>query len=97
LNCYELYRLGGYPVYVPHLLLGLTITVLLTWLNYRGIQASARLSKITTFTFLTLVIIFALAGAEHGSVSNFHPPVQSCAAPLHFAGLAGRALAGVGL
>ena len=73
LNTHELYRLGGYPVYLPHMVLGLTITVLLTWLNYRGIQASARLSKATTFTFLALVIIFALAGAKHGSVSNFHP------------------------
>ena len=73
LNTHELYRLGGYPVYLPHMLLGLTITVSLTWLNYRGIQASARLSKTTTFTFLTLVIIFALAGAKHGSVSNLYP------------------------
>ncbi len=73
LNTHELYRLGGYPLYLPHMVLGLTITVLLTWLNYRGIQASARLSKATTFTFLTLVIIFALAGAKHGSVSNFYP------------------------
>ena len=73
LNTHELYRLGGYPVYLPHMLLGLTITGLLTWLNYRGIQASARLSKTTTFTFLTLVVIFALAGARHGTVSNFYP------------------------
>src|SRR5246127_5444615 len=73
LNTHELYRLGGYPVYLPHLLLGLIITIVLTWVNYRGIQASARLSKTTTFTFLTLVIIFALAGAKHGSVSNFYP------------------------
>ena len=73
LNTIELYRVGGYPVYLPHMLLGLTLTVLLTWLNYRGIQASARLSKTTTFIFLTLVIIFALAGATHGSLSNFYP------------------------
>ncbi|HXX02347.1 MAG TPA: APC family permease, partial [Candidatus Acidoferrales bacterium] len=73
LNTIELYRVGGYPVYLPHLLLGLTLTVLLTGLNYRGIQASARVSKTTTFTFLSLVIVFALAGAGHGSVSNFHP------------------------
>ena len=73
LNTIELYRLGGYPVYLPHMLLGLTLTVLLTWLNYRGIQASARLSKTTTFTFLTLVVIFALAGARHGCTSNFYP------------------------
>jgi len=45
----------------------------LTYLNYRGIQASARIAKTTTFTFLTLVVIFALAGARHGSASNFRP------------------------
>src|SRR5581483_8889832 len=73
LNPLGLYRLGGYPVYLPHILLGLTLTLLLTWLNYRGIQASARLSKATTFTFLALVAVFALAGASHGSTSNFHP------------------------
>jgi amino acid transporter len=73
LNTIELYRLGGYPVYLPHLVLGLTLTVLLTWLNYYGIQASARLSKTTTFTFLTLVVIFAVAGATHGSISNWRP------------------------
>jgi amino acid transporter len=30
-------------------------------------------SKTATFTFLTLVVIFALAGVSHGSVSNFYP------------------------
>jgi basic amino acid/polyamine antiporter, APA family len=73
LNSGELYRLGGRPVYLPHLLLGLLIIVCLTYLNYRGIQASARIAKTTTFTFLTLVVIFALAGARHGSASNFRP------------------------
>jgi len=69
----ELYRLGGRPIYLGHLILGLTITVLLTWLNYRGIQASARFLKWTTFTFLGCVVIFATAGFGHGSLSNFRP------------------------
>jgi len=73
LNTIELYRLGGYPVYLPHMLLGLGLTVVLTWLNYHGIQASARLGKTTTFTFLTMVVIFALAGAKHGSAANLRP------------------------
>jgi len=73
LNKFELYRLGGYPVYLPHLLLGLAITVVLTWVNYRGIKAGARLAKTTTFTFLALVILFALAGARHGNSGNLHP------------------------
>jgi len=73
MNSLELYRLGGYPVYLPHVILGLTITAVLGWLNYRGIQASARFMKWTTLTFLTLVVIFALAGAKHGSPANLHP------------------------
>ena len=73
LNQFELYRLGGYPVYLPHLLLGLFITVGLTWVSYRGIKAGARLAKTTTFTFLALVVVFALAGYVHGSPENLHP------------------------
>ncbi len=73
LNTHELYRLGGRPVYLPHVVLGLALTALLTWVNYRGIKTSARFLKTTTFTFLTLVIVFALAGVKHGSVSNFYP------------------------
>ena len=73
LNTHELYRLGGYPVYLPHILLGLVITIGLSWVNYRGIRAGARLGKMTTFTFLSLVVVFALAGALHGTPENFHP------------------------
>ena len=73
LNKIELYRVSGRPVYLPHILLGLLIAAFFTWLNYRGIRASTRFLKLTTFTFLTLVIIFALAGAEHGSRVNFRP------------------------
>src|SRR5215468_11634870 len=73
LNQLELYRLGNRPVYLPHLLLGLLIAVFFTWLNYRGIRTSTRFLKFTTFTFLTLVIMFAVAGAKHGSAGNLRP------------------------
>jgi amino acid transporter len=73
LNTHQLYTLGGYPVYLPHLVLGLFITIALTWVSYRGIQAGARLGKTTTFTFLALVIVFALAGAGHGKLENLRP------------------------
>jgi APA family basic amino acid/polyamine antiporter len=73
LNSVALYRLGNYTVYLPHIALGLLITIFFTWLNYRGIQASAKFLKFTTFTFLALVVVFALAGAQRGTVRNFHP------------------------
>ena len=73
LNSIELYRLGNYTVYLPHIILGLLITIFFTWLNYRGIHASAKFLKLTTFTFLAMVVVFALAGAQHGTVRNFRP------------------------
>ena len=73
LNRMELYRLGGHPVYLPHLVLGLTLTVVITWVNYRGIQTSARVAKFTTFAFLTLVLAFAASGVQHGSTANLRP------------------------
>ena len=73
LNSFALYRIGNHAIYLPHLLLGLTIAVFFTWLNYRGIQTSTRFLKFTTFTFLALVVGFALAGAKHGSAGNLHP------------------------
>lgn len=73
LNRIEMYRLGGQPVYFPHLVLGLVIAGVFTGLNYRGIQASATFLKWTTFIFLSLVVLFAAAGAKHGSPSNLRP------------------------
>lgn len=73
LSSIELYRLGNHSVYLPHIVLGLTITGFFTWLNYYGIHASAKFLKFTTFTFLTLVVVFAVAGAQHGDVRNFRP------------------------
>src|SRR5262249_8998126 len=73
LNTIELYRVGSYTVYLPHIALGLAITVFFTWLNFFGIHASTKFLKFTTFTFLTLVIVFALAGTRHGTIQNFRP------------------------
>ncbi len=73
LNSIELYRIGNPPVYLPHLVLGLAIALFFTWLNYHGIHTSTRFLKFTTFTFLALVIGFALAGAKHGTSANLHP------------------------
>jgi basic amino acid/polyamine antiporter, APA family len=73
LNRIEMYRLGGQPVYLPHFILGLVITIAFTWLNYRGIHASAQFLKWSTFVFLALVMLFTAAGATHGSPSNLQP------------------------
>lgn len=73
LNSIELYRVDGKPVFLPHLLIGLGLTTLLTILNYRGIRLSATFQNWTTFGTLALFVIFVGAGVTHGSTANFVP------------------------
>jgi amino acid transporter len=69
----ELYRIAGRPVYLPHLIIGLVLTGLLTFLNYRGVRLSATFQNWTSFGTLALFIIFVGLGVSRGSPANFPP------------------------
>jgi APA family basic amino acid/polyamine antiporter len=69
LDSIELYLIAGRPVYLPHLMIGLSLTGLLTVLNYRGIRLSAR----TAFGTLALFALFVGFGVNKGSPRNFPP------------------------
>ena len=69
----ELYRIGGQPVYLPHVIIGLGLTGLLTLLNYRGIRLSATFQNWTAFGTLALFVIFVACGVTKGSPRNFPP------------------------
>jgi len=73
LDSTELYQVAGYPVYLPHLMIGLGLTALLTVLNYRGIRLSATFQNWTTFGTLALFVIFVGIGVVRGSTANFPP------------------------
>jgi basic amino acid/polyamine antiporter, APA family len=73
LDSMELYRIRGQPVYLPHLVIGLALVVLLTLLNYRGIRSSASLQNWTAFGTLALFVAFVGVGVTKGSVLNFPP------------------------
>jgi basic amino acid/polyamine antiporter, APA family len=73
LDSVELYRIAGRPVYLPHLLIGLGLIVLLTLLNYRGIRSSASFQNWTAFGTLALFVTFVGVGVTKGSVRNFPP------------------------
>ena len=73
LNSMELYRIGDKPVYLPHLLIGLGLTALLTILNYRGIRLSATFQNWTAFGTIGLFVLFVTFGAAHGSTKNVAP------------------------
>ena len=73
LDSMELYRIAGRPVYLPHLVIGLTLTALLTLLNYRGIRLSATFQNWTSFGTLALFVIFVALGVSRGSAANIQP------------------------
>ena len=73
LDSIELYRIAGRPVYLPHLLIGLGLTGILTLLNYRGIRLSATFQNWTAFGTIVLFVIFVGVGVTRGSVANFPP------------------------
>ena len=73
LNSIELYRVAGKPVYMPHLVIGIALTALLTALNYRGIRLSATFQNWTTFGTLALFVVFVGIGVTRGSTSNLPP------------------------
>jgi APA family basic amino acid/polyamine antiporter len=74
LDSIELYRIAGQPVYLPHLILGLALTLIIAAINYRGIRMSATFQNWTTFGLLLLFVVFASAGLARGSAHNLSPP-----------------------
>jgi APA family basic amino acid/polyamine antiporter len=81
MNSFELYRVAGKPVFLPHLVIGLVLTALLTIMNYHGIRMSATFQNATTFGAIALVATFIVAGTSHGSIQNLQP-LFSASAPL---------------
>ena len=73
LDSIALYRIAGRPVYLPHLIIGLSLTALLTMLNYRGVRLSATFQNWTSFGTLALFVVFVALGASKGSPHNFPP------------------------
>jgi amino acid transporter len=73
LNSIELYRVAGKPVYLPHLVIGLALTALVTVVNYRGIRLSATFQNWSTFGTLALFVVFVAIGVTRGSPANFPP------------------------
>jgi APA family basic amino acid/polyamine antiporter len=73
LNSYQLYTIGGSPIYAPRLLVGLALTLLVAAVNYRGIAPSGVFQDVMTFGLLAIFLVFTLLGFAHGSLSNMHP------------------------
>lgn len=73
MNSIELYRVGGHPVYLPHVLAGLALTAVIVLVNYRGVHISAKFQNVTTFGLLAIFAVFATLGLFKGDPANLRP------------------------
>jgi amino acid transporter len=73
LNSWELYAVGGRPVYLPHLLLGTGTTALITVVNCYGIRFSTLFQNLTTFGLLAVFALFSALGFAHGDREFLSP------------------------
>ncbi|MGA9503135.1 MAG: APC family permease [Terriglobales bacterium] len=73
LDSIQLYSVAGKPVYLPHLIIGLALTSVVTLVNYHGIRLSATFQNWSTFGTLALFVIFVAVGVTRGSTANFPP------------------------
>ena len=73
LDTIELYRVAGQPVFLPRLLVGISLTLFLSYLNYRGIRASAVFQNWATSSVLAVFLLLVLISAHGGTPANFKP------------------------
>jgi APA family basic amino acid/polyamine antiporter len=73
LDSFELYRVAGQPVFLPRLILGIALTLLLATINYRGIRLSANFQKTMSCTVLLIFVALVGISAVRGAPANFHP------------------------
>jgi basic amino acid/polyamine antiporter, APA family len=73
LNSYQLYAIGGSPIYAPRLAVGLALTALVAGVNYRGIKPSGIFQDVMTFGLLITFAIFTLLGFAKGAPANMQP------------------------
>lgn len=73
LRSLQIYEVGGFPIFLPALVLGLAATVFVAFLNYRGSRPSSRFLNYTTFGLLSLFALFCGAGFLRGEAANRMP------------------------
>ena len=72
----ELYSVGGHPVRLGGVLIGVGGMVLFTALIYRGMKLAARVQEIVTGVFIVACAVFIVAGVAYGEMSNLEPLFQ---------------------
>jgi APA family basic amino acid/polyamine antiporter len=65
-----LYTIAGFDVYLSWLVVAIIFSIMITFVNIRGVKAAAILQKILTITIAAVGIILVIISAINGNVSN---------------------------
>ena len=68
-----LWNVAGWDVYFTWVLVGVAGAVAMTWINIRGIQASAFLQKVVTLMIMVVGIMLVTGSLFNGETSNMEP------------------------
>src|SRR5262245_15582095 len=74
INTGALYSIAGKTIYAPRLVVGLALTAIIAFVNYRGIRQSGRAQNVTTISLLACFAVFAILGFVHGDPARLDPP-----------------------
>jgi len=77
IDYWQLYIINGSPIYFSHIALSAFFVVLITAINYTGVKNSARFQVGLTILFITLTLVFVIAGLIMGDWSNLSPMFSS--------------------
>lgn len=73
INHGALYAVAGRTMYAPRLAVGLGLTALIGFVNFRGIRSSGRLQTATTIGLLACVAVFVVLGLVRGNPAQLPP------------------------
>ncbi|WP_020532531.1 APC family permease [Flexithrix dorotheae] len=73
IDFWPVYQIGEEVVFASHILLAFFFTLLITWFNYRGIQAATRFQVWLTIGILIAVIFLIIVSVNRGSIENIQP------------------------
>lgn len=72
-STHPLFDVAGKTIYAPRLLVGLSLTALVSAVNYRGVRLSGLFQDVGAFGLLGLFAVFGLLGFLRGDPSHLQP------------------------
>jgi len=68
-----LYTVGGYTIYLPTLIIGIVLSLLFTYINYKGVKFAKVFQTVASAIMAIMVLSFLFLSVKKGSVENMKP------------------------